>query len=70
MNVLKSKWVVVDGSIFTVDLYRAETVNKIDDQPKAIAFNVGREVAEHIVNLHNNTLDVLVHRTGKIEHHF
>lgn len=54
----KSQWVAKDGSIFVAD----PTLQKFEFQKKAIlvqdaiAFNVGKEVAQHIVNLHNAQL--------------
>jgi len=51
---LKSRWVAIEGSVYTVNRYHALTEKPIPDQADAIAFNVGEEVANHIVNLHNS----------------
>lgn len=55
---LKCLWVAVNGSIFTEDEFRVKAqlspVGKILEQQLSIAFNVGDEVAKHIVELHNS----------------
>lgn len=58
MNLLKERWMVVDGSVAV----ERDVPTKFDRQPDpipthpAIAFNVGNDVAWHIVKLHNNFL--------------
>ena len=57
MNILKEKWVAIDGSIYTQRAvpFKSEFTNKLLAEPQrsAIAFNVGHKTAEHIVSLHN-----------------
>ena len=60
MKVMEEKWVEDNGSIYTVN-----TVPARSDFPNqkrtirvrvSIAFNVGKELAEHIVRVHNESL--------------
>ena len=60
---LKDTWVVKNGSIFTEHEYNTGiTKVGIDGKvtplmaQKAIAFNVGNDVAQHIMRLHNERL--------------
>lgn len=55
---MKQRWVVKDGSIFVAE----PKATKMEHQKKpifvqeSIAFNVGKEMAERIVRLHNDDL--------------
>ena len=57
----RERWIAVEGSIYTDKAYRmhfpdnkeAEIYNR-----KSIAFNVGNELAQHIVELHNASLRI------------
>jgi hypothetical protein len=57
-NVDKStvRWVALDGSIFTEDHFEVTLPFKVVKLQLAVAFNVGREVARHIVDVHNAEL--------------
>lgn len=61
MSVLadtKMPWQVIDGSIFTVYEYTTKTeTGTLIKQPKAIAFNVGDKIAQHVVAFHNRSLE-------------
>jgi hypothetical protein len=59
MNKIKEKWVAFGGSIFTDAVFFVKTENKskVTHARSAIAFNLAPEVAEHIVKLHNASLD-------------
>jgi hypothetical protein len=52
------RWVAVDGSIFTEDRFEVSLPFKAVKLQQAIAFNVGRDMAQHIVKLHNAALDI------------
>lgn len=57
-DVTKVKWVALGGCIFTEQLYRHKAdLGKEYHSRQSIAFNVGQKVAEHIVNLHNASLE-------------
>ena len=56
INVKKVRWVAKDGSIFTEEEFKVKMEFKFVQQQIGIAFNVGREVADHIVELHNTGL--------------
>ena len=59
----KEKWIAENGSIFTEREHPSE-IKKVNEQGKlvtvmlrrAIAFNVGNELAAHIVHVHNQSL--------------
>ena len=60
MKVTRVKWAEVNGSIYTAetqemrsDFPANRTVYRV---PVAVAFNVGRDLARHIVELHNKSL--------------
>jgi hypothetical protein len=59
-KAIQMPWVVKDGSIFTegtVEMRSEFPGNKTTYQvPVAIAFNIGEEVARHIVELHNKEI--------------
>jgi len=59
-EAIKGRWVAKDGSIFTEGLVEMrsdfpgnKTTYKVSI---SIAFNVGDEIAKHIVELHNRSL--------------
>jgi hypothetical protein len=59
--MLRERWIAIEGSIFTEKAYRVVFPNnkeRIVHSCKSIAFNVGKEVAEHIVKLHNASIKV------------
>ena len=56
VDVRKVRWTVKDSSIFTEEEYKVKLEFKFVNIQIAIAFNLGREVASHIVNLHNASL--------------
>lgn len=62
--VLHSPWVVKDGSIFTEQKVKMRSEfpgNKTNyEVPVAVAFNVGEDLAKHIVKLHNDSLQTQV----------
>jgi hypothetical protein len=57
-NKMKQRWIAKDGSVFVAE----PKATKIEQQKKPImvqepiAFNVGKEMAEYIANLHNEQL--------------
>ena len=55
---LDERWVAREGSIFCEKIYTAksESGNNTFERQDSVAFNLGLDVAEHIVNLHNNYL--------------
>jgi hypothetical protein len=57
MDILKERWIAVDGSIYTERAVpvKSEFTGKLMAEPQhtAVAFNVGTKVASHIVNQHN-----------------
>ncbi len=59
---MKFRWYEEDGSIFSeeVKMKKAPDIQGAKEYAvrTRIAFNVGREVARHIVNLHNQSLSV------------
>lgn len=58
VDVRKVRWVVKDSSIFTEAEYKVKLEFKFVNQQIGIAYNVGREVANHIVELHNTRLRI------------
>lgn len=60
MKVAKVRWIEQDGSIYTepkVEIRSDFSPNRTLYQiPVSIAFNVGRDLARHIVELHNKSL--------------
>lgn len=58
MKPLQERWIAINGSIFTERAERKMSEHSgrpiAEPQRDAIAFNVGQQVAEHIVALHNN----------------
>jgi phosphotransferase system IIB component len=58
VDVRKVRWVVKDGSIFTEEEFKVKLEFKFIMTQVSVAFNVGREVAEHLVRLHNDQLSL------------
>ena len=58
VDVRKVRWVAKDGSIFTEAEYKVKLEFKFVNQQIGIAYNVGREVANHIVEVHNTRLRI------------
>lgn len=58
VDVRKVRWVVKDSSIFTEAEYKVKLEFKFVNQQIGIAYNVGREVASHMVRLHNDQLNL------------
>lgn len=58
VDVRKVRWVVKDSSIFTEAEYKVKLEFKFVNQQIGIAYNVGREVANHIVEVHNTRLRI------------
>lgn len=56
IDVRKVRWVVKDGSIFTEAEYKVKLEFKFINTQIGIAYNIGREVADHIVRLHNERI--------------
>lgn len=55
-KLLKEKWTVIDGCIYTDKLHEKELPSGKKLVRECIAFNVG-DAAHHIVKLHNATLE-------------
>ena len=58
VDVRKVRWVVKDGSIFTEEEFKVKLEFKFIMAQIGIAYNVGREVANHIVGVHNTRLKI------------
>jgi hypothetical protein len=58
VDVRKVRWVAKDGSIFTEEEFKVKLEFKFIMTQVSVAFNVGREVAEHLVRLHNDQLSL------------
>lgn len=59
MNIIKERWIAVQGSVFTDRAFpgAGPTGNPFKEPVRAaVAFNVGDEVARHIADSHNATL--------------
>ena len=58
--MLKSKWFVKDGSVFSEKVKSKHSqdfrLGKEYEYQEAVAFNVGDRVARHLVELHNASL--------------
>lgn len=59
MDLRKVRWVAKNGSIFTEKEYKVKLEFKYVEQQIAVAYNVGKEVAEHIVEVHNTRLRIV-----------
>ena len=57
-DVRKVRWVAKDGSIFTEEEFKVKLEFKFIMTQIGIAYNVGREVANHIVEVHNTRLRI------------
>lgn len=58
-KLLKERWVAIDGSVWTERKYPVvSNLNKNCEQTtrQAVMFNVGDDVAKHVVTLHNSTI--------------
>jgi hypothetical protein len=55
---LRQPWEVVDGSVQTASTTpkKLDFTGRLKDVHDSIAFNVGNDVAKHIVELHNSWL--------------
>ena len=58
VDLRKVRWVAKDGSIFTEEEFKVKLEFKFIMTQVSVAFNVGREVAEHLVRLHNDQLSL------------
>lgn len=56
IDTRKVRWTVKDGSIFTESEYKVKLEFKFVNIQIGVAYNVGREVADHIVRLHNERI--------------
>jgi hypothetical protein len=50
--MLNKRWKAINGSVYV------ETKEEKDAMKTSVAFNVGEKVAQHIAELHNQTLEV------------
>ena len=61
--MINERWIAIDGSVY-VELPRLKAlstvVKSIQPVRQAVAFNVGASVAEHIVSVHNESLEVKI----------
>jgi hypothetical protein len=58
MKPVRDKWVARDGSVFCETKYQVKSDFGVKYVVQdSIAFNVGQEIAEHIVRLHNAELE-------------
>lgn len=66
MKLTKEKWVAIDGSIYTGQAFKKTSLfNNLPMREKhreSVAFNVGQSLAEHIVKLHNASLENQSHK--------
>ena len=53
VDVTTVRWAEVHGSIFTEDEFEVRLTSKVTKLRVAIAFNLGQNVAQHVVELHN-----------------
>jgi hypothetical protein len=55
---MRQRWEVVDGSVQTVTTSpkKMDFTGRMIDTRESVAFNVGNDVARHIVDLHNTWL--------------
>jgi 5-methylthioribose kinase len=61
-NETKRRWVAKDGSIF---VEKADAVKMEHQKKPPIAFNIGAELANYIVSLHNDRLTENTTASGK-----
>ena len=55
-KLLKERWVAIGGSIYTENdqhPLKIDHTGEVKRVRKSIAFNVGEDIAQHIVDLHN-----------------
>jgi hypothetical protein len=54
MDINKIRWVAIDGSIFSEEVF-TKKIDGVEIKARiAVAFNVGADVATHIVTMHNH----------------
>ena len=58
VDLRKVRWVVKDGSIFTEAEYKVKLEFKFIEIQLGVAYNLGKEVANHIVEVHNARLRI------------
>lgn len=57
-KLAKERWVVIDGCVWTEAVHEFKTSYGVTVKSrKAIAFNVGNDLANYIVKLHHEQLD-------------
>lgn len=56
VDVKKVKWCVKGSSIFTEEKYKVKLEFKFVEIQISVAHNIGARVAQHIVNMHNQSL--------------
>lgn len=71
IEMKRERWIAIEGCIYTEKAYRIhfpQNKEGIVYNRKSIAFNVGEELAKHIVELHNAHLLSVEHYTivGKV----
>lgn len=57
MSHINERWVAIDGSVYTEEAYLRQVAGGEVKYRPGIAFNVGQMVAEHMVRLHNASLN-------------
>lgn len=57
INLKKVRWMSKDGSVFTESEYKVKLEFAFVNVHHGVMFNVGREIADHIVRLHNESLE-------------
>jgi hypothetical protein len=56
-NLKCERWIAIEGCIYSEKEYQEKSdYGRKYKVRKSVAFNVGQEVAEHIVRLHNATV--------------
>lgn len=62
VDITRVKWVAINGSVFTEqEVERTSDFGKKYKARLSIAFNIGDKLAKHIVNQHNDALEVIEH---------
>lgn len=56
LDVRAVRWAESNGSVFTEAKFPVELPCKVEHQQLPVAFNVGREIAQHIADQHNACL--------------
>lgn len=58
MDILHVRWQALHGSVFTEQSFPVKLeFKRTVELPLAIALNVGKDIAEHMVMLHNQSLE-------------